>query len=384
MFRTRLIYFLILILSANTLASAQTKKNVKAKAETPSLADILYEDMLESTANILIIDSVVTDKDDFLKYIPIGKEVGCLDSYNNFMKTTDQPGAYVYVNEFGNRAFFSKTDNEGKLQLYSADKLNGQWTKSSPITDFGDEFEEINYPFMMPDGVTLYFSAINKDNLGGYDIYVTTYDADSAKFYKPENIGLPYNSKANDYYCIIDDFNSLGWLVTDRRQPEGSVCIYTFVPSTSLVINDNDDIDDNNLKDLADIKSIKDTWTDDAKLQEAKNQLNKLLQQKQDLEENYISFIVNDNTVYTKLEDFKSTTNKERFNKLCQMRESATNMSEQLDLYRQKYMSGTNDKKKLLAKEINTLEENLEKQNKYIITLEKEIRNTENLAIQNQ
>ena len=88
------------------------------------------------------------------------------------------------------------------------------------------------------------------------------YDADSARFYKPENIGLPYNSTGNDYYCIINEFDSIGWLVTDRRQPEGKVCIYTFVPSTSRTIYDDVNMDDNKLKDLADIKSIQATWTD--------------------------------------------------------------------------------------------------------------------------
>ena len=74
------------------------------------------------------------------------------------------------------------------------------------------------------------------------------YDADSARFYKPENIGLPYNSTGNDYYCIINEFDSIGWLVTDRRQPEGKVCIYTFVPSTSRTIYDDVNMDDNKIE----------------------------------------------------------------------------------------------------------------------------------------
>ncbi len=382
MVKIRLIYFLVLILSVN-VAFAQTKKNSKVKEE-PSAADILYEDMLESTAKIMFIDSVIAPKDDFLKYIPMGKEAGLVDTYDNFLKTTGHEGSYMYMNEFGNKAFFSKKDANGKSQLYSADKLGGKWSEMKRITDFGEDFEEINYPFMMADGVTLYFSAKNADNLGGYDIYITTYDTDSAKFYIPENIGLPYNSKGNDYYCLIDEYNSLGWLVTDRRQSEDSVCVYTFVPSAYGEVYDADNMDESILRDLADIKSIKRTQNDAAKLQEAKTQLSTVLRQREEQAEEHIYFIVNDKTVYTKVDEFKSAANRERYNKLCSMKDETASMSEKLDQYRQSYMSGTADKKKLLAKEILALEESIDKQNKYIRILEKEIRNAENLAMQNK
>ena len=85
----------------------------------------------------------------------------------------------------------------------------------------------------MADGVTLYFAAQGVNSMGGYDIFMSTFDLDKGVFYSPENIGLPFNSTANDYLLAIDDINHLGWLVTDRRQPEDKVCIYTFVPTAS-------------------------------------------------------------------------------------------------------------------------------------------------------
>lgn len=384
MLKTRIFYLLLLILSANLSTYAQTKKQKNNRKATESQTDtqtpeeMLYEKMLPSTAQIMIIDSVVADKKDFITKIPLNKESGSIETYNKFWKTTGQPSSYTYMNEFGNKAFFSKTDTAGHCKLYTADKLNGQWTNIKLISDFGNEFEDINHPFMMSDGITLYFSAKNKNNLGGYDIYVTRYDADSARFYKPENIGLPYNSTGNDYYCITDEFDELGWLVTDRHQPEGKVCIYTFVPSSSRTIYDKDTTDENKLRSLADIRNIKDTWTDGRKLQAAKNRLTKLLQRRNTGESSSISFIINDNTVYTKLEDFKSPTNKERFAQLCKMRHEADKTSEKLDEYRKRYSAGEKNK---LAGEIRSTEKSLERQHTYMHTLEKEIRNTENLII---
>lgn len=92
-------------------------------------------------------------------------------------------------------------------------------------------YKSVNYPFMMPDGTTFYFAATGEESIGGYDIFVTRFDSESGSFLKAENIGMPFNSTANDYMYAIDEFNDIGWFATDRSQPEGKVCIYIFIPS---------------------------------------------------------------------------------------------------------------------------------------------------------
>lgn len=379
------LYFLLIIFSANVSFNvcAQKNKNVRKVATVDKNADkesakMLYESMLPSTDRILIIDSLIADKNDFLGKIPLPKESGSINTYNSFWNVADQPQSYTYTNEFGNKVFFSKKDETGHSRLYMADKLAGRWTDVRRITDFDDEFEDVNNPFMMSDGITLYFAGKSKDNLGGYDIYVTMYDADSARFYKPESIGLPYNSSGNDYYCIINEFDSLGWLVTDRRQPDGKVCIYTFVPSASRTLYDDDDMEDGELEALADIKSIKDTWTDKEKLDAAKTRLIKLIKRKNVTDSKSISFIVNDQTVYTNANEFKSETNRKRFAQLCQMENQAENIILKLSESRKKYAS---NKGTALRKEILSMEKQLDQLTQYIHTLEKEIRNAENIVI---
>lgn len=176
--------------------------------------------------------------------------------------------------------------------MFSADRLDNEWTNVKQINDFGDDFEDINYPFMLADGTTLYFAAKSKGGLGGYDIYVTRYDISSEKFYKPENMGLPYNSKDNDFYCIIDEFNGLGWLVTDRRQDGDNVCVYVFVPQKERKIYDSEDVDDDELYNYAELYSIKDTWTDKTELEAGRERLSKLLEKRDNVKRSSIYFIV--------------------------------------------------------------------------------------------
>lgn len=385
MLKTKIISMSLLLLTTCIAAQAQTKKKTTAKkaavekTDEQERAEMMYERMLSSTAQLLVIDSAVVDFTDFINKIPLNNESGHISTYDAFFKTTGQPSSYVHVNEFGNKAFFSKNDDNGHSRLYMADKLSGKWTGIRELSEFGDEFEDINYPFMMPDGTTLYFSAKGKNGLGGYDIYVTRYDTDSARFYRPENLGLPYNSTGNDYFCLTDDFDELGWLVTDRRQADGKVCIYTFVPSQSRDVYDEELVDEDRLNSLAELRSIQDTWTDEGQIDAARKRQASLLARNNAVAKKAITFIVNDNTVYTSATDFKSPTNRERFAKLQEMKKDADEMSERLTAMRQNYSKGNTAEKNRLGSSIIKAEKSLETLRENIHKLEKEIRNTENM-----
>ena len=288
MLKTKIISLSLLLLSTGMAAQAQSrnkktaKKAKKEMTDEQERVDELRERMLPATAQVMFIDSVVTDKAGFIGKIPLNRESGRLGVYGETADTaTVQPGG-AYVNEFGNRMFYAKADNDGHYKLYTADKLGGKWTGERLIGELGDGFSDVNYPYMMADGVTLYFAAKGGDGLGGYDIYVTRYDRETGRFYEPENAGLPYNSTGNDYYCVTDEFDNIGWLVTDRRQPEGKVCIYTFVPAETRTAYDAEIIGEDKLENLADITSISDTWTDEAKLQAARNRINGFRSERQD------------------------------------------------------------------------------------------------------
>ena len=385
MLKTKIISLSLLLLSTGVAAQAQSKKKAaKKKAKTEMTdeqerVDELRERMLPATAQVMFIDSVVTDKAGFIGKIPLNRESGRLGVYGETADTaTVQPGG-AYVNEFGNRMFYAKADNDGHYKLYTADKLGGKWTGERLIGELGDGFSDVNYPYMMADGVTLYFAAKGGDGLGGYDIYVTRYDRDTGRFYEPENAGLPYNSTGNDYYCVTDEFDNIGWLVTDRRQPEGKVCIYTFVPAETRTAYDAEIIDEDKLENLADITSISDTWTDEAKLQAARERVEAMKARTTEEGGDRISFVVNDRTVYTSVSDFKSPANRQRFSKLCDMEKSAGKLAETLDAMRRKYSDGSPATKRQLSADIMKAEKQLETLEAGIRQMEKEIRNAENL-----
>ena len=89
---------------------------------------------------------------------------------------------------------------------------------------------------MLSDGCTFYFASRSEQGLGGYDIFRSYRDSETGEFQNPVNMGLPYNSPADDYMLAIDEYTGAGWWATDRAgttDEEGNelLTIYVFVPS---------------------------------------------------------------------------------------------------------------------------------------------------------
>ncbi len=88
-------------------------------------------------------------------------------------------------------------------------------------------YDEVS-PFFNKQNATLYFSSNNpRDNFGGFDIY--SYKKDVS--HNIVNIGMPYNSGANDCFYRIQDTN--GYLVSNRPTPsnQNTGSIYSFEPA---------------------------------------------------------------------------------------------------------------------------------------------------------
>ena len=383
------IYFLSFILTVSIPAMAQKRKTAakpKPKVVTPAplqktAADLLYENMLPNTQRVFVIDSIVVDKSQFLSYIPLQHDNGTLQAYNDFFGTEDQDGQYVFVNGFRDKCFYSESDTTGHVSIYTRDKIAGKWSKPQLLEGIGTFSSAMAFPFMMSDGTTFYFAAKGKESIGGYDIFVTRYDAENARYLKPENIGLPFNSKADDYMYVEDDMNKLAWFVTSRNQPEGKVCVYTIVPSENRVNYDMSNIDDSRLEQLAALSRIRDTWPSTAKRNQAMKRLNDLKNDAGGITDESIYFPINDYLVYRSLGEFQSIESRTLFERLQSLQTEVKKEIHHLDLIRKEYRKTSGDTHKRLAEDIIDYERIIERQQNEIKVISKQIRNVENQAI---
>lgn len=355
--------------------AAGVKKPVKEEPEE----DPRIMEMLEATQQIVFIDSVIVDKKDFLKAYNLTPEVGLLQSYNEFFNSTEGTYNTVYRNELGNKCYFSKSG-----RLYTSDLLGSEWSSPMLLEGFGT-FDRLNYPFMMTDGTTFYFAAMGEQSLGGLDIFRTRFDSGSGRFLKAENIGMPFNSEANDYMFVIDEIDSIGYFATDRRQPEGKVCIYSFIPTETRHTYDIDELGESRIRSLARIDRIKDTWINESECRQALARLQSLRtaepkKKSQGLNATAFAFIVNDQTTYTKYEDFLATGNAERFRELQTMKNELENLTASLLKARADYAVGSDEQRAQMAARILESEQQQELLEATIHKMEKAIRLAETEA----
>ena len=372
----RYILFLICCLFAFTSTQAQKKKVVKKKETKAKVVSTdkkvdnsLFASMLSNTDKLLVIDSVVVDKESFLKHLELQNENGYVGIEND--------NAW-FINALKNKKIYASGDSLSGRKLILAYYVNSKWEDRRPISELNTLFSDINFPFLMPDATTLFFSAKGHNSIGGFDIYTTRLDVDNGGFYIPDNYGLPYNSTANDYFLAIDERNNLGWLVSDRYQPEDKVCIYIFVPNKNRVKLAQEGFDNNTIKKLAQLNSIQDTWNFGDK-QEAMRNLERLRIQRNvgNKGRESVLFIVNDKIKYTSLNQFKSNKSKQLFAKLEDNKQLVVKQKTELENLRIQYKQANKAKQSSLKQDILFIEKQLMKYQLEQKELERNIRELE-------
>ena len=369
-----------LSLSAQKKKKRPVKKPVMVVVEEPQ-EDPRITNMREMTQQIVIIDSIVADKSQFLSHYVLSSETGKVMTASQI--SCIEADGYVYLNEMGNKAYFGKADQNGVRQIYTSDKLGDRWGEPILMNGLSEGIDEADYPFMMNDGITFYFAAQGEESIGGYDIFFTRYDSRSGSFLKPENIGMPFNSEANDYMYAADEQSGIGYFVSDRRQPKDTVCVYIFILPETRRSYDPTKFTEQQIHDFADITRIADTWGNGSERRAALERLKAVFTNASrpttdKATEANTAIVINDRLTYTSAKDFRSPTAANHYRELLKARERLSHLEAELQKTRDRYAQADENGRKLLSEIIlHNEEQSLILRNK-IHTLEKQIRNEEN------
>ncbi len=311
-------------------ANRRNKEALAKLAKKREYASKLKQN-ISRTEDIQIIDSVVVYKQDFLEAYNISNASGKVVLSHKFFRNSPKTDKTVYVNELENKIYYSQM---GKL--FTMEKL---------IDTFGNEKllpENINdkgiqdFPFVMPDGVTIYFASKSEESMGGYDIYVTRYNLQTNSYLNPNRLNAPFNSPFNDYMMAIDEEKGIGWFASDRFQPSDSVCVYTFIPNEQTTMLENESME--YMINRARISEIANTLDPDkdysAILAKAKRRTTSRTI------ENEIEFVINDKVTYHSLNQFRNPKARNLYSQVMKLEKEMNQLQQQLDSYRERYATG--------------------------------------------
>ncbi len=330
---------------------------------------------LKAADRVLIIDSVVVDKDNFLAAYTYSNEVGTL-------RLNADKSATEFLTERGNmsyRAEYVEGDTTKRLRLVSSYMEDGKYTDTRPLEGFTME-GDANYPFMMADGMTFYFAARGGEGLGNYDLYATRYDSESDCFYQPENMGYPYNSYANDYMLVIDDMCNVGWFASDRYQPEGKVCVYMFVPNESRNPFDYENTPKDLVRKNAMLRPINLLWNAENQQErvEARQRLSLLaMHETNSVANRDFELVINDLYTYYRYSDFKSEQARSLCRQWQEKKRELQRLRTDLDMRRMIYHNASEQERKQLRDTLLALERQYEDCVLAVKLAEKTVRNTE-------
>ena len=339
--------------------------------------------MIKMTERVCVVDSFIVDKTDFLSAYRTGRDIGTLSTASAYFNDPTLQGT-VSITERGSDLYYPQTvatEDGNKIKLFHSKNVNQRW-------DTGQQLQGIetggndNYPFMSVDGSTFYFASDGEGSIGGYDIFVTRYNTEDGSFLKPENIGMPFNSEANDYLLVVNDIANIGWFATDRRMEEGKVCIYVFIPNATKVTYNYEAEEAQRMIGLSQLTSIAATQEDAEAVHKARQQLLKLAYEQKEIQKRSdFLFIIDDLTEYTSLQQFKSDEARKLYSEWKRRTQKQAENRTALDKRREEYSTANAGTKQKMKAALLKLEQQVLDEDEALIEMEIKIRNTEKIFI---
>lgn len=140
----------------------------------------------------------------------------------------------VSITADGKTLYFSsdRPGGYGGKDIYRAELMSdGTWGNIKNVGAEVNTSLDEDAPFIHADGRLLHFSSQAHTSMGGYDVFVTSYDGRS--FTKPKNIGYPVNSTGDDIYYVINAEGTEGYYASTTKGGYGEQDIYVVNPGLS-------------------------------------------------------------------------------------------------------------------------------------------------------
>jgi len=175
----------------------------------------------------------------------------------------------VTLTKDGNTIYFvsDQKDGIGAKDIFKSTKNSeGNWGEAENLGNNINTISDEDAPFLSENDSTLYFASKGHKSIGGYDIFKSQWKDNS--WGKPENLGIPINSPADDIYLVIDKDKKNGFLSSAREGGFGGMDIYSLCmdcPTETINVIDGLIVDNNNypinsgniiLKSLSSIENI--------------------------------------------------------------------------------------------------------------------------------
>lgn len=288
---------------------------------------------MRRTENVMMIDSIQIRKNRILEAYHLSPDAGNVSPDG------------TYTNARGDRRIHSMPDGT----MLAQSKLLDQWSEPDTLPFRG------YHPFLLGDGVTLYFAAEEEDGMGGMDIYLTRFNTATNAWLQPTIVGMPYSSTDDDYLLCIDETTQRGYFTSTRHCSSDTLAtVYTFIPvDHKTYLRDSEE---NDIREMALLHVFAQLEQPAAEVEEqpASSALGELRGSEPDF-----VYVVCDTLVCYRLEDFRQPEARQLYEEWMAMQEEITAQQQVLLSKREAYRTATPDERRALAPLIIAMENDL-------------------------
>ncbi|MCQ2334983.1 MAG: hypothetical protein MJZ89_03975 [Paludibacteraceae bacterium] len=296
---------------------------------------------------------------------------------------SEENGLYSYTNQRRDRRYTTVATADGGSVICKQEKLLEDWSTLDTLPATINHSKKQNFPYLMADGLTLYYAAESENGLGGWDVYIARFNPATNTYLAPEMLGMPFNSIENDYMVCIDETMGKGVLVTTRNQPAGMVGLYTFVPNhEKKLLKEDDDYK----REYAQLKQLRQPQQIESNETEGKEEIAvvdvpviSMVMTKQA----EIHLVLNDSVTYDYYDEFVSPEAMGLMHEYENLQSQLNTQQTELNKQREEYEKAESaDRRDALAPTILMLEKELRAQKKELERLLTQIRQTEKQALE--
>jgi OmpA-OmpF porin, OOP family len=148
-------------------------------------------------------------------------------SISSSINTSANEGAATISGDGKTLVFTScnRSDSQGDCDLYISFRSGDEWSKPKNMGPIVNSKSWDSQPSLSADGRTLYFTSTRPGGIGKEDIWVTRQNEDGS-WQKPENMGEPVNSKGRDMAPFIHVSGSTLYFVSDGHLGMGGLDVF--------------------------------------------------------------------------------------------------------------------------------------------------------------
>jgi WD40 repeat protein len=189
--------------------------------------------LLDKIKDLYVFNKTDVDKRSFYRSYKFNDFGGKLLYKPSIFKTKidkkKSDNSIVFFSDNNSIVFYSSygdDKNNSRDIYYSVKNENNEWGEAQKLSEAINTPYDEDYPYLLQDGKTLYFSSKGHSSMGGYDIFKSVYDSLSGEWSEPKNIEFAINTPFDDILFVTDRFEQFAYFSSDRTSVNNTITVY--------------------------------------------------------------------------------------------------------------------------------------------------------------